>query len=234
MPTPHYKPMTGQAYIAPGAERRALWDRPSLPRTRKATVAANTQVDILEAVWFYAQGRFEETMCYMYRVGVTTKPETEGWITQGGITQIYGEKVPFDQRCFRGGQPTPTPPYGPLSGSVYVKTGAGRGIVGSPTQDPRQHNQIVFAHGVHVDILHALWVRYEATEDFPAISCYMYSVIHPTSLAKSWLPEDVVTKELSEAPHNGCFSNPALLPIYNILPAPPEGFDLILPEDDLD
>ncbi|NBD36776.1 MAG: hypothetical protein GVY30_12380 [Chloroflexi bacterium] len=233
-PTPHYAPMTGQAYIAPGAERSPLWDSPSLPWTRKATVAVHTQVDILDAVWFYSQGRFEETMCYMYRVRVPSDPKIEGWIEQDGLTQTYGEKVPFEERCFRGGQPTPTPPYAPLSGSVYVTVGEGLGVVGSRAQDPRQYIEVVFAHGVQVDIMNSFWVRYEATEDYPEISCYMYSVIHPGSLAKAWLPGEVLTKDLSDTPQGGCFSDPALLPIYEISTDPPQGFDVVTPEADLD
>jgi hypothetical protein len=233
-PTPHYAPMTGQAYIAPGAERSPLWNVPSLPRTRTATVAANTQVEILEARWFYAQGRFKETMCYMYRVRVPSDPEVEGWITQGGLTQTYGEKVPFEQRCFRGGEPTPTPPYDPLTGFVYVTVGAGRGIAGSPTEDPRQSTPTIFAHGVQVKIIYPVWVRYEATEEFPAIACYMYKVVHLDTITNSWLPGDVLIQHPAAAPQGGCFSDPALLSVYDIFPTSPEGLDVITPEAGLE
>ena len=231
-PTPHYAPMVGQAYIVSGVGSSVIWHTPTLPRKVKTNVATNTPVDILDFTWHYAQSRFGDTMCYMYYVQVTGT-QVKGWVDQDNLTQEYGKRTPAEQWCFRSGQPTPTPSLEPLEGTVYINVGEGFGVAGSYIQDPREHTKNVLGHSLRVDILNSFWVYYEATEAFPEIACYMYLIIHPSSMARTWLPEDALSPELIDVPRPACFPNQTPPSIYKIAPIPPEGFKVILPESNV-
>jgi hypothetical protein len=79
-----------------------------------------------------------------------------------------------------------------------------------------------------MNILHPSWVHYAATDTFPEISCYMYPVIQPGSLLETWLLEDVLTVELPDIPRQGCFPDRMPPSVYQIVPLPPPGFEVIL------
>lgn len=229
-PTPHYVPMVGYAYtdgITP------LFKSSDINGPVIASVPADvSRVEILESVWHYTQGRYGDEFCYVYHICIPDT-QTEGWLPQDWITQEKGKEVPVEQRCFQGGQPTSTPPYAPLTGSVYINVGVGYGVAGSYTYDPRAHTQFIFAHGVQVDIMTPRWVHYAATETSPELACYVYAVIVPSSLTKTWLPEDVLAKELTDTPQSRCFPDRPPPSILNISPTPPEGYELITPEPEL-
>ncbi len=231
-PTPHYTPLAGQAYVAPDDDlnSRVLWDSPRPPTWALERVPTGTQVEILESVWYYSPNRNGDIACYVYKVHVPTL-QLEGWINQEGLVSHLEDPIPVECYCGRVLQLTPTPSYAPLSGTAYVNVGKGYGAAGSYDPDPREYIEGGFAHGVQVTILNALWVRYDANESFPAISCYMYFVAFPNApTKKTWLLEDVLSVDLTTNPRPGCF--PSMRPpgIVEISSALSSGYEIITPE----
>ena len=133
--------------------------------------------------------------------------------------------------CFQGGQPTPTPAHAPLTGAVYVNVGAGNGVAVSYTHDPREHIDAILAHGLRLEIQDVFWANYAADEKgAPAVLCYMYWIYDPLSGTKTWLPEDVLTPDLTAVPRHECFPGRIPPSVYRIAPTPPAGFTVITPE----
>jgi hypothetical protein len=229
-PTPHYTPMEGTAYIVDYDFTVPLLEKPEATSRSVARVPPGTPVEILDSVWYYVQHRYGDTYCYIYHIRVQGT-RIEGWLEQDGITQERGKKVPAEQRCFQEGQPTPTPSQMPLSGTVYVNVGEGNGVAVSYRHDPREYIKTIFSHGLQVEILNPVWVNYAAGEEGSSpIQCYMYWVYEPVSGTKTWLPEDVLTLELSDTPRRDCFPDQIPSSVYKIAPVPPKGFDVIAPE----
>jgi len=228
-PTPHYTPMTGQAYIAPAewGEQR-LWKTPGFPRLGGAAVLSGTQVNILESVWQYSQFKYVDVFCYRYLIEV---PNTgiRGWIDQEGITQEMGKEVPREYFCDQR-QPALlvlTPSYIPLTGTVYVNTGTGNGVAVTQGWDPRIYTTTILSHGSRVDILWEHWVHFEATEEAPEISCYLYVV--SLESRRFVLPEDVLAYDLTQSPNRRCFPEQTPPAIFTIMPSPPDGFEIFGP-----
>lgn len=228
-PTPHYTPMAGQAYIAPAAwgEQR-LWKTPGFPRLGGAAVLSGTQVNILESVWQYSQFKYGDVFCYRYLIEVPNT-KIKGWIDQEGITQELGKEVPrvcfCDQR--QPALPTPTPSYIPLTGLAYVNVGNGNGVAVTQNWDPRVYTTTILSHGSQVNILWEQWVHFEATEEFPEISCYLYVV--RLASRRFVLPEDVLTDDHAKPPNRRCFPEQTSPAIFTIAPSPPDGFEIFVP-----
>ena len=59
-PTPHYTALTGKAYVIAADQDAPLLAEPSYVGQVLGNIATGTEVEILEAVWYYAQNKFSE------------------------------------------------------------------------------------------------------------------------------------------------------------------------------
>jgi hypothetical protein len=227
-PTPHSTPISGIAFVYSSDEDTLLLEKPNITSDWKGQILAGTQVEIIQSLWYYEQHRYGETHCYMYYVRIPGT-QIEGWLPHDRLTKEKRGRPPVEYLCFDEGLPTPTPPHAPLSGLVYVNVGEGYGVASSYDPDPREHVQAIFAHGVQVNILDPLWVRYDANEVFSDIACYMYFVRLSNSSGMTWLPEDVLSKELTDTPRPDCFPSQTPPTIFKISPTPPPDFKLFTP-----
>lgn len=224
-PTPHYAPISGQVYVNTEVSLHKVAD---ITSRAEINVESGTLVEILEAKWYYAQFRYGDDYCYMYRVQVLGT-DAEGWLEHDYITSEKGGIVPVEQRCFPEGA-IPTPSYVSLSGTAYINIAEEYGIAGVRQPDPRLYTRYILAHGLHVEILQSLWVHYAANPSFPEILCYMYLVRIPNTTLDLWLPEDVLAEDLDTNPNRACFPSQNSPHIYPISPSPPEWAEIYTPE----
>ncbi len=223
-PTPHYAPMTGTAFVNGEV---SLHNAPDATSRAEINVESGMAVEILEAKWYYAQFRYGDDYCYMYRVRVVGT-EAEGWLEQDYVTPEDGGIVPVEQRCFPEGA-LPTPSYAPLSGTVYVNVGAEYGAAGTIQRDPRLIIRYILPHGTRVEIVESFWAHYAANQTFPEILCYVYQVQAPNSPRQLWLPEDVLSTALTSTPRRQCFSIFTPPSVIKIFPTAPEGYEVLAP-----
>jgi len=206
---PHYQPMTGTAYVASNTD---LLAKPDLSAWAQDWGGRGSSVEILEAQWYYVRGRYGERSCYIYRLRLPSGDESK-WLEQDALTQTPGAALPRDQVCYPEGYPDHSPllgtgwegtnvgPYrNETPGWGYVNVGEGYGALFFSVAAPYEHadGQPVVRHGAVVEVREAQWY-FQADE-----GCYLYNVRDPESGMKGWLPEDVLSPDLSQSPPQYC------------------------------
>jgi len=207
MPAPNYQPMSGIAYVV-GAHS---FSSPVLISFPSKWVNAGTEVTILEAEWYY-QGERSGTACYLYRVQLPYGAETK-WLEQDDLTQTPGNPLPRDQMCNPGWYPDHSPLLGTgwketnvgpnqrkIPGWGYVNVGEGYGAPLFPFAAPSgySYGDPMVRHGSAVEVNEAQWY-FQADE-----GCYFYHIRDPESGTEGWLPEDVLSPDLSQSPPPYC------------------------------
>jgi hypothetical protein len=234
-PTPQYTPMAGRAYVISSDQDAPLLAEPSYVGAVKGDVATDTQIDIIDAVWFYQQNRHGETACYIYHVRVLGT-QVEGWLAQSNVTLEKGIQVPDRTFCAyykKAYMFTPTPAYSPLEGPVYVNVGEGYGIYGSLTAEPRIGGSLaVLAHGLRVKIIQAQWISFKVPKSSAWIACYMYQVEIPNTSVQTWLPEDAITQSITDIPQKRCFPSSISPEIRRITEISNGRYQIYTPEPD--
>lgn len=210
MPTPHYQPMSGTAYVV-GAHS---FSDPVLISSPSKWVNAGTEVTILGAEWYY-MGKHSGVACYLYRVQLPYGTEPK-WLTQDDLTQTPGAALSRDQVC----DPSRYPDHLPLLGTGwertnvgpyrnvtpgwgYVNVGEGYGAILFPFAAPSgyyTYGDPILRQGAAVEVSESQWYSRSSDE-----GCYFYHVRDPESGTEGWLPEDVLSPDLSQSPPQYCF-----------------------------
>ncbi len=209
-PTPHYQPMSGNAYVVSNTD---LLAGPDLKTWAQDWGGKGSQVEILQAQWYYIYTSHGERACYIYRIRLPSGDESK-WLEQDELTQIPGSPLPRDQVCYPEGYPDHSPLLGirwdwtnvgpnrrETPGWGYVNVGEGQGatvfFAANPMVSTSIRNPLV-RHGLQLEIWEAHW--YSQGNN----GCYMYQIRDPESGVEGWLPEDVLSPDLSQSPPEHC------------------------------